>query len=52
MSRKWKKCCVCGYDYQTFILDTYEMQIDGADDMCKCCLKIMVEEKFEIEEEE
>lgn len=52
MAKQWNRCCVCGYDYHTFMLDTYEMQIDGASDMCKSCLRTMVDEKFNTKEED
>lgn len=42
-----KTCCVCGTEYKPFALDSYEMQIKGAEDMCKDCLQALVDEMIE-----
>ena len=45
---KMKTCCVCGNEYMPFaILGPYESQVEGHNDMCKECLTIMAEEKYQ-----
>lgn len=50
-SREHRTCRVCGQDYETFALESYEMQIPDAEYMCKDCLYLAVDEEYDIDKE-
>lgn len=49
-----KRCCVCGEMYIPFALESYEAQIEDAENMCKDCLLQIVDDIYceESEDEE
>lgn len=51
--REIKRCCVCGEEYQTFAIESWEAQIKDAEKMCKECLNTAVDEEYtDVEDDE
>lgn len=47
-----KRCCVCGEMYIPFALESYEAQIEDAENMCKDCLLQIVDDIYSEESED
>ncbi len=47
MTFGYQRCAYCGEEYQPYAIETYEAQIENFEVLCKECLEIMVDEKYE-----